>query len=107
MKVNRPQIVAHYTTDLIYARLAPGIVKELEIRNPMTEKGYRKHKNYQFLTQDIGLPALAQHLYAVMGIMRASATWEELMGIMNRAHPRRGDTLELPWFDGENFEITE
>src|SRR5215467_8975128 len=29
MKVNRPQIVAYYTKDLIYARLAPGILTEL------------------------------------------------------------------------------
>jgi P63C domain len=107
MKVNPPQIVAHYTKDLVYARLAPGIVKELEIRNPMTERGYRKHKHYQYLTEDIGLPALAQHLYAVNGLMRASATWKEFMELMDKAHPRRGDTLQLHLFDGDNFESVE
>jgi hypothetical protein len=99
--------VAHYTKDLVYARLAPGIVKELEIRNPMTERGYRKHKHYQFLTEDIGLPALAQHLYAVTGLMRAADTWKEFMDLMDRAHPRRGDTLQLPLFDGEDFKTEE
>jgi P63C domain len=107
MKVNPPQIVAHYTKDLVYARLAPGIVKELEVRNPMTERGYRKHKHYQYLTEDIGLPALAQHLYAVNGLMRASNTWKEFMELMDKAHPRRGDTLQLALFDGENFETSE
>jgi hypothetical protein len=107
MKVNPPQIVAHYTKDLVYARLAPGIVKELEIRNPMTEKGYRKHKHCQYLTEDIGLPALAQHLYAVNGLMRASNTWEEFMKLMDKAHPRRGDTLQLPLFDGDDFKTEE
>jgi hypothetical protein len=107
MKVNRPQIVAHYTTDLVYARLAPGLVKELEVRNPMTDRGYRKHKNYQYLTEDIGLPALSQHLYAVNGLMRAAKTWDEFMELMNKAHPRRGDTLELPFFEGDNFESVE
>ena len=27
MAVNRPQVVAHYTKDIVYARLAPGIVE--------------------------------------------------------------------------------
>ena len=107
MKVNPPQIVAYYTKDLVYARLAPGIVKELEVRNPMTERGYRKHKHYQFLTEDVGLPALAQHLYAVTGLMRAADTWKDFMTLMDKAHPRRGDTLQLPLFDGENFETAE
>jgi hypothetical protein len=107
MKVNPPQIVAHYTKDLVYARLAPRIVKELEVRNPMTEQGYRKHKHYQYLTEDIGLPALAQHLYAVTGLMRAADTWGEFMELIDKAHPRRGDTLQLPLFDGDNFESEE
>jgi hypothetical protein len=46
MKVNRPQIVAHYTKDLVYARLAPGILAELEKRNPKDERGYRKAKHH-------------------------------------------------------------
>ena len=58
MKVNRPQIVAHYTKDLIYARLAPGILKELETRNPKDEKGYRKAPFYWWLTEDVGHPKL-------------------------------------------------
>ncbi|WP_442886434.1 P63C domain-containing protein [Candidatus Binatus sp.] len=40
--------------------------KELEVRNPI-ESGRRKAKHHQWLTEDIGRPALAQHLYAVIG----------------------------------------
>jgi hypothetical protein len=29
MKVNRPQVVANHTKDLVYSRLAPGILREL------------------------------------------------------------------------------
>jgi hypothetical protein len=32
--VNRPQVVAHYTNDIIYRRLAPGILEELQRRTP-------------------------------------------------------------------------
>ena len=41
MRVNRPSVVAHYTKDLVYQRLAPGILEELERRNPQGERGWR------------------------------------------------------------------
>ena len=42
MKINRPGIVGTYTKNIIYSRLAPGILKELETRNPITETGKSK-----------------------------------------------------------------
>jgi len=95
MKVNRPQIVANYTKDIVYARLAPRILKELEERNPIDELGYRKAKHHQWLTEDIGHSALAQHLHAVIALMRISQTWDEFKSLLNRAFPKRGDTLQL------------
>jgi hypothetical protein len=62
MKVNRPSVVGRYTKDLVYSRLAPGIPEELERHNPKDDKGNRKSKHHQWLTEDIGHPALAQHL---------------------------------------------
>jgi hypothetical protein len=97
MKVNRPQIVAHYTKDLIYERLAPGVLKELEAKNPKDEKGRRKAKHHQWLTEDIGHPALAQQLYAAMGFQRIATTWDQFYAMMNKAFPRMGNTLELPF----------
>jgi hypothetical protein len=94
MKVNRPHAVAHYTKDIVYSRLAPGILGELEARNPMTEHG-RRYKHHQLLTEDVGHPSLAQHLHAVMGLMRASQNWEGFMRLLNAAFPRRGDTLTM------------
>jgi hypothetical protein len=98
----RPQIVANYTKDLVYARLAPGIVRELEMRNPIDEKGHRRAKHHQWLTEDVGHPALAQHLHAVIGIMRISDSWEQFKRMLDRAFPKRGDTLQLPLFNDEN-----
>ena len=34
MKVNRPQMVGHYTNDIVWDRLAPGVREELERLNP-------------------------------------------------------------------------
>lgn len=91
----RPSIVGTYTNDLIYERLAPGILKELEVRNPKDDQGKRRGKHHQLLTDDVGHPALAQHLHAVTGIMRASATWDQFYRMMNRAFPKKGETIEL------------
>jgi hypothetical protein len=99
MKVNRPQCVAAYTKDLVYARLAPGILKELEIRNPI-ENGKRKVAMHQWMTEDVGHPALAQHLYATIGLMRLNddKAWDSFMVMMNRAYPRRDDLKDYPLF---------
>jgi hypothetical protein len=96
MKVNRPQVVAGYTKDLVYERLAPGILRELEDRNPKDNRGRRKHKHHQWLTEDIGHPALSQHLYAIIGFMRASNSWKQFYDMVQRAFPKRGETLFLP-----------
>jgi hypothetical protein len=60
-----------------YERLAPGILAELEGRNPKDERGNRRGKHHQLLTDDVGHPALAQHLHAVIGLMRAAGTWDQ------------------------------
>jgi hypothetical protein len=98
MKVNRPQVVAHYTKDIVYARLAPGILRELEQRNAKDEQGNRKSKHHQWLTEDVGHPALAQHLYAVIGLMRGCDTWDDFKRFLDRAYPKRKDTVQLPLF---------
>jgi hypothetical protein len=94
-RMNPPQAVAGYTKDLVYARLAPHIVEELDRRNPI-EGGRRKAKHHQWLTEDVGHPALAQHLHAVITLMRVCKTWDHFKHLLDIAHPKRGDTLMLP-----------
>ncbi len=101
--INPPSAVAHYTKDLVYARIVPGVLKELENRNPIVEsesgKRYRKRKHHQFLTDDVGNPHLQQHLLMVLGIMRASQTWEQMMALMDHALPRMNESVQLPLLD--------
>jgi hypothetical protein len=92
---NPPQVVASYTKDIVYARLAPGIIEELERKNP-SEHGKRRAKHHQWLTEDVGHPALAQHLHAVITLMRISKSWDQFKSFLDQAHPRRGDTMQLP-----------
>lgn len=95
MKINRPSVVGKYTQDIVYERLAPGILKELEVRNPKDDRGHRPAKHHQWLTEDIGHPALAQHLYAVVGLMRIADTWDQFYRLLQRAFPKKMETLPL------------
>ncbi len=95
LSVARPGVVGTYTKDLVYERLAPGIVAELSTLNPKNDKGHRTRRHHQWLTDDIGHPALSQHLHAVMGLMRASPSWDEFMLLLDRAFPKKGQTIDM------------
>ena len=84
-----------HTTDLVYKRLAPGVQEELNHRNPKDDKGNRRSKHHQWLTDDIGHPALAQHLHAILGLMRASKTWEQFKTLANTAFPVMPSGVEI------------
>jgi hypothetical protein len=95
VSVKRPILVGKLTNDVVYERLAPSLLAELESRNPKDEKGRRKSAHHQWLTEDIGHPALAQHLHAVIGLMRASKEWKQFHDLLDRAFPKRGSVLQL------------
>lgn len=95
MKENRPGVVGHYTKDIVYSRLAPGVIQELERLNPSDGHGARSVKHHQWLTDEIGHPALARHIFEVLGVMRASGSWDEFRRLLKRSHPRIGDQFEL------------
>lgn len=95
-KVNPPQVVARYTTDIVYDRLAPGITEELQARMPKRANGSKKGRLHQLLSDDVGHPALAQHLHAVITLMKASNDWDTFKLLLDRSLPRRGANLELP-----------
>jgi hypothetical protein len=95
LSVARPGVVGRYTVDVIYERLAPGLVEELERLNPKTESGARRSRHHQWLTTDVGHIALAQHLHAVIGFMRACSTWEEFIEMLDKAFPKRGHTIPM------------
>lgn len=91
----RPGVVGKYINDLIYDRLGSGVLEELQKRNPINDKGRRNSKHFQWLTEDIGNPALAQHMYATIGFMRASENWDSFKVNFYRAFPKKGENLAL------------
>ncbi|MBU4276168.1 MAG: P63C domain-containing protein [Proteobacteria bacterium] len=97
--VKRPGVVGRYTNDLIYERLAPGVLAELRKKNPTYKPGQRKHKMFQWLTEDVGNPRLREHITAVIALMRAASNWRQFYSMINRALPRYGANMELPLSD--------
>jgi len=95
LSVKRPILAGKLTNDVVYERLAPALLSELRDRNPKDEKGRRLRKFHQWLTDDVGHPALAQHLHAVIGLMRASDNWNQFHKLLDKAFPKRGQVLQL------------
>lgn len=102
LSVKRPSFVGTLTNDLVYERLAPGVVEALKKETPKDEKGRRKHKFHQHLTEDTGQPRLREHLSAVIALMRASTSWNGFYRMIQRALPKYNVTSPLP-FNEEDF----
>jgi hypothetical protein len=94
--VKRPPRFAQLTNDLIYARLAPGVLDALNEKNPKDEKGRRKAKQFQWLTEDEGVQRLREHFAAVIALMRASSKWSNFSRLIERALPKFGTSRWLP-----------
>lgn len=92
---SRPGVVGKYTNDIVYDRLAPGVLEELERLNPPNEKGSRPAKHHQWLTSDVGHPALRDHLTGLIAIMKASRDWPEFLSSVKRAYPRSKDQIDI------------
>lgn len=93
--VKRPSVIGTYTNDLIYERLAPGVLDELRKKNPKDEKGRRKQKLHQWLTEDVGHPRLREHIASVITLMKASTNWRNFYSMMQRALPKQNENFEL------------
>jgi len=93
----RPQIIGNMTNDIVYSRLAPGILEELKTKNPKDDKGRRKHKFHQYFTDDIGHPKLQEHLSNSIVLMKASSNYRNFYRLLQRAMPKIGENLQLPF----------
>ena len=92
----KPQYVGHWTNDIVYSRLAPGVKDELKMKNPRQPKtGTRKHKDHQFLTRDYGHPELKELLSNTIFMMKACTKWEQFEQLLNKARPKYGKTIEM------------
>ena len=89
--IKRPKYVGKLTNELIYEQLPKGVLDVLRTKNPITPKGWRRHKHFQFLTEDIGNPHLEKQVVAVTTLMKASLNWATFQRLFNRAFDVQGE----------------
>jgi hypothetical protein len=97
--VQRPRYFGALTNDIVYKRLAPGVLEELKRVQDRDESGRPKHKLFQRLTMNVGYPALREHLGSVVTLMKVSKDWNDFRVKIDRIHPKYGETMTLPFDD--------
>lgn len=88
----RPQYFGLLTNDIVYERLAPGLLEELKRQAAKDEKRAHLHRR---LTQEVGHPRLKEHLAAVVTVMKLSDAYPDFIHKLNKVFPRFGDTYTL------------
>jgi hypothetical protein len=81
-----PRVLGKYTNNIVYDRLAPGVLKELREKNPIVD-GRRKHKMFQWLSGEVGHPKLLAHLEGVKIMMKMSDSWEAFLAKLDEHYP--------------------
>ena len=93
--VRRPQYFGVLTNDIVYKRLAPGVLDELKRVTPRNEDGRPKAKYFQSLTSNTGYPKLREHLGKVVMMMQLSTTYGDFKEKLDRFLPKKNAQLPL------------
>jgi hypothetical protein len=104
MTVKRPSYVGKLTNKLIYEKLPPGVLVELKNKNPKDDKGRRKHRHHQFLTDDIGNPHLEKQLVAVTTLLKVAPQWSSFKRNFARAFPDGPEQIEMGFVEDDKDE---
>lgn len=96
----RPQYFGHLTNDIVYERIAPGVRRELCVRNPrLADTGRRRHQHHRLLTRDIGHPDLKSHLAVTVALMKLAPSYDKFVEQLDHVAPRYGDSFHLLSYD--------
>ncbi|HKQ46956.1 MAG TPA: P63C domain-containing protein [Phycisphaerae bacterium] len=80
-----PQYFGHLTNDLVYRRIAPGLLRRLKERR--LERGKPSDKLYGWTSEDLGHPSLLLHLGTVVGLMKINTDYDTFHGQLDRVSP--------------------
>jgi hypothetical protein len=94
----RPQYFGVLTNDIVYKRIAPGLLEELKKENA---KDGKKGQLFRRLTVDKGHPKLREHLASTVTVMKLSKDYQDFIAKMNMIHPRYDQTLSLDLDTGD------
>jgi hypothetical protein len=90
-----PQWFGRITNNIIYQRLAPGVLEELKKNTPRDEQGRHKHKLFQRLTDEVGHPKLREHLAAVVALLSVARTYGEFEAHLEIVKPKWSAQMRL------------
>ena len=93
--VKRPQYFGVLTNDIVYKRLAPGVLEELRRVTPRNDDGRPKAKYFQSLTNNTGYPKLREHLGKVVMLMQLSRDYKEFKERLEQYLPVYSPQLTL------------
>jgi P63C domain len=93
----RPGVLGHITNNLVYKRLAPGVLDELRRKIPRNEKGRLTKKLFQGLTPDYGHPKVRTLLEGETMLAKYSRDLETFMKRVDKEYPQYGKTMKLPF----------
>ena len=86
-----PSVLWQFVRKYVYYPLANSqgaILEKLDEKNPVVYTGGgRRYKLFQFLSDEIGLPAFRQHLWQTVGILQISSSKEAFARNFYRAFP--------------------
>ena len=102
-----PQFFGHFIRRYVYYPIANSqgaILERLEEKNPVVYGGGgRKRKFFQYLTDEIGMPAFRQHLWQVVGIGEAAVDRQQFDRGFYRAFPEAIPRKKSDQFDFLNL----
>ncbi len=99
----KPGIIGHWTNDIVYDRLGPGIREQLHEYSGRNAKGRLRHQLHRYLTTTHGIPELQSHLSAVVALMKAAKNWEQFKELLQRVFPKPETTLSMAFDDLEQI----
>jgi hypothetical protein len=80
-----PQYFGHITNDLVYRRIAPGVLKALKERR--SERGSPSNKLCWWTSDELGRPELLLHLGTVVGIMKLHTDYDQFHKQLDQVAP--------------------
>lgn len=80
-----PQYFGQLTNNLIYRRIAPGLLKKLKERK--LERGTPGNKLHSWLSEDIGFRSVLVHLGTVVGLMKINTDYKIFEKQLNEIAP--------------------
>jgi hypothetical protein len=100
--VKRPQYFGCLTNDIVYRRLAPGVLEELKKVAVRNDAGRPTHKYFQRLTSNVGYMKLVEHLGAVVALMKISKDYPEFISKLDVVAQRYGQNMLLAFPDPQD-----